>query len=421
MTDPGRRRSFTSTEANMTCRHRLARLGPLVRTVCLTLLAGLVSQSARAETFRVTRFDEDLVPGNGCSLREALNAANGESSTPDCPNQDPGGGGAITDVIELSPGTYTISALFVTNALYVYVADGLRADIQPVGNGAGVVVEPNAFVSLEGVTFRDFHSATVFVREGAFATLESVEIFNGNLTALDHQTAGVAVQPGGHVELYRCTIDNSRNGVKGAGIYIEPGASADLVFSTISRSSVEQFGGAVYNQGTFTCINSTLSGNTAELEGGALASTGTSLLRNCTVTDNATLDRSTGAIRVFSGTVSLRNSIVAGQRDNQPSCNGTLTSEGYNLLGSMSLCTLVGGTGDQTNAAPGLSPLAYQGGRTQVHLPNPGSLALDRGNPASPDPGAGACEYIDQRGLVMRPTDSDGDGVARCDIGSVER
>jgi hypothetical protein len=396
-------------------------LSSILHPACLALLVALASETARAETFRVTRFDEDLTGGNGCSLREALHAANSESNVPDCPNLDPGGAGQVSDVIELSPGTYTASPLFVVNSLSVYVVDGGRADIVPTGNDVGVVAETNSFVYLENVTFQGFRAPAVHVGEGAFASLESVDILNGNLVALHHQTAGIAVRPNGHVELYRGTIDNIRNGVKGGGILIETGGSADLIFSTISRSSVEQFGGAVHNQGTFTCINSTLSGNTADLEGGALSSTGTSLFRNCTVSDNATLDRATGAIRIFSGSVSLRNTIVAGQRNDQPSCNGTLTSEGFNLLGNMSLCTLVGGGGDQTGTAPNLRPLAFEGGRTQVHMPNPGSLALDRGNPAAPDPSSGACEYIDQRGVVMRPTDSDGNGIARCDVGAVER
>jgi CSLREA domain-containing protein len=387
----------------------------------LALLMCLVGGTARAETFRVTRFDENVGGGNGCSLREALNAANSESSVPDCPNTDPGGAGAIDDVIELTPGTYTASALFVSNSLYLYVVDGGRADLVPTGNDVGVALQPNAFLYLEGVTFQGFRSPALHVGQGAFATLESVDMLNGDLLALHLQTAGILVAPGGHVELYRSTIAGNRNGVKGGGILIETGGSADLVFSTISGNSVEQFGGAVHSLGTFTCINSTLSGNTADLEGAALASTGSALLRNCTVTDNATLDRATGAIRVFSGSVTLRNSIVAGQRNNQPSCNGTLVSQGFNVLGSMSLCTLSGGPGDQTSVSPGLGPLSFEGGRTRVHLPNPGSPALDRGNPALPDPTAGACEYIDQRGVVMRPTDSDGDGVARCDVGSVER
>jgi CSLREA domain-containing protein len=391
-----------------------------IQPICLALV-GLVSGIAQAETFRVTRFDENVAGGNGCSLREAVEAANNETNVADCPNTDPGGAGATSDVIELSPGTYTASALFVSNSLSVYVVDGGRADIVPTGNDVGLVVQANAFLYLEGVTFQGFRSPALHVGEGAFATLESVDVLNGNLLALHHQTAGIAVRPNGRVELYRSTIAGNRNGVKGGGILIETGGSADLIFSTISGNSVGQFGGAVHNQGTFTCINSTLSGNTADLEGGALSNTGTSRLHNCTVTDNATLDRATGAIRVFSGAVIVRNTIVAGQRNDQPSCNGTLTSEGFNLLGTMSLCTLVGGSGDQTNVSPGLGALLFEGGRTRVHMPGSGSLALDRGNPAEPDPAAGACEYIDQRGVVMRPTDSNGDGIARCDVGAVER
>jgi hypothetical protein len=59
-----------------------------------------------------------------------------------------------------------------------------------------------------------------------------------------------------------------------------------------------------------------------------------------------------------------------------------------------------------------LGPLADNGGPTETHALLPGSPAIDTANDAS-------CPAIDQRGEA-RPFDGDGDGMAHCDIGSVE-
>jgi hypothetical protein len=60
-----------------------------------------------------------------------------------------------------------------------------------------------------------------------------------------------------------------------------------------------------------------------------------------------------------------------------------------------------------------LGPLASNGGPTQTHALNAGSVAIDAGDPGVPGSGATACETTDQRGIT-RPQ---GPG---CDIGAFE-
>ena len=134
-----------------------------------------------------------------------------------------------------------------------------------------------------------------------------------------------------------------------------------------------------------------------------------------------------GGLYVAAGSVSLTNSILALNGHNQPGadngldCNGPVTSLGYTYLQRPAGCNFTLATGDITGGDPRLGPLGRHGGSTLTMVPMPGSALLDHGSPAQVGShAADACSRHDQRG-IRRPADSDQDGVARCDIGAVER
>jgi hypothetical protein len=95
-------------------------------------------------------------------------------------------------------------------------------------------------------------------------------------------------------------------------------------------------------------------------------------------------------------------------------CSGTPpSSAGYNLAFDLS-CALTG-TGDQQGAVPAFtitlgSPVAYT---------LPADSALVDAVPSGVN-GCGTSEVRDLLGAV-RPTDGNGDGIASCDIGPIER
>jgi hypothetical protein len=123
------------------------------------------------------------------------------------------------------------------------------------------------------------------------------------------------------------------------------------------------------------------------------------------------------------GFIGFTTTIIAGNRaaGAASDCAGELSSQGYNVIGTTSGCTITGdATGNRTGVTPQLGPLQNNGGPTLTHLPLSGSPAIDAGNPAAPGSGDSACPTTDQRSQP-RPRDGDGDGVARCDIGAVER
>ena len=111
-----------------------------------------------------------------------------------------------------------------------------------------------------------------------------------------------------------------------------------------------------------------------------------------------------GGIRVGSGSVTLENTIIAGNTAANgagdttgaptpgPNVDGAVTSNGHNLLGTAAEATGFSGIGDQTGAIPLLAALADNGGPTQT-------MALLIGSPAI-DAGVAAGSLFDQRGLL---------------------
>ena len=134
-----------------------------------------------------------------------------------------------------------------------------------------------------------------------------------------------------------------------------------------------------------------------------------------------------GGIRVGPGSVTLENTIIAGNTAANgvgdttgaptpgPNVDGTVTSNGHNLLGVATEAIGFTGTGDQTGANPMLAALADNGGPTQTMALTPGSPAIDAGVAAGASfDQRGKARTYDDPGVINAPT-SDG-----TDIGAFE-
>ncbi|GAX41034.1 hypothetical protein NIES4075_20020 [Tolypothrix sp. NIES-4075] len=166
--------------------------------------------------------------------------------------------------------------------------------------------------------------------------------------------------------------------------------------STLARNSANSGGGGIYNNGgTSTVSNSTLAGNSANSGGGGgiYNLSGTSTVSNSTLADNSAANFGGGGIyNNPSGTVKAKNSIIAKNTasSSNPDFYGTLTSQGYNLIGT----TTTGTTStDIINVNPLLGSLQDNGGATYTMALLPGSVAINAGDPNFTSP-----PTTDQRG-----------------------
>ncbi len=251
-------------------------------------------------------------------------------------------------------------------------------------NGTGVRnAGAPATLTMTGSTVSDNSGHGVLNIQGT-ATIDSSDI-SRNIS-----TAGGGIRNQGVMTVTNSTVsENTKpSGTgNGGGINNNIGGKLTLINTTISANT-STFGGGIYNADTLTLVNSTVSGNTATSLG--------------------------GGIHDSSATTTLANTIAAGNSaPSSPDCDGSVTSQGYNLIGSTSGCSFTATTGDLTNVAASLGALADNGGLTKTHALLAGSPAIDAGNPALPGSGGSACAAVDQRGF-SRPH-----GV-RCDIGAFE-
>jgi hypothetical protein len=183
-------------------------------------------------------------------------------------------------------------------------------------------------------------------------------------------------------------------------------------------------GGAVTNNNAATLdikhatisLNNAQAGNTGVNQGGA------------NLPPRLVAEGTGGGIRVGSAAVTLQNTIIAGNNAANglgnaagaptpgPNVDGTVTSNGHNLLGVTTEAGGFVGAGDKTGANAMLAALADNGGPTKTMALQAGSGAIDAG--------VAAGATLDQRG---QPRTFDDPGVANAptsdgtDIGAYER
>lgn len=220
-------------------------------------------------------------------------------------------------------------------------------------------------------------------------------------------------------------------------------------------------GGAIAcRRGTCTIESSYFGGNDSAMVGGAVAQEeGALVLRNVVVQDTLggyggavrvtgaggqpatlTIDNSTftdNAIPAWSGygvhldvggnTTVLRIANTAfGAIEGSPACRlagdaAGYAGPGFNRAIDGSCDAMLGIDSAQATVEQfGLGAPVF-GGYVEVPQLSATSVLIDAGNPATPMPGgdAGACLTVDANSHA-RPSDGDGDGIARCDIGAQE-
>jgi hypothetical protein len=306
------------------------------------------------------------------SLREAVNLADVQT-TGDSISFDPSVFGTTPQIIDLTDGPLSLS-------------DAARTTI--AGPGASLL------------TISGQSKSRVFDIAGGSAALSGMTITGG----LADNGAGVR-NDGGTLSLTNASVSGNVASNAGGGICTASGGSTTLTDVTVSNNVASVGGGvAVASGAASTLKNCTISGNSASSNGSGVASLGGTLsLVNVTVSQNKSI-RSSGAGAGLSitgsGSVTLKNTIVAAQASGGDVAGALQSASANNLIGNGSGMTGIsnGTNGNQVGTAgspinPVLAPLGNYGGPTQTMALLPGSPAIGGGGSGFGIPAT------DQRGL----------------------
>ncbi len=387
--------------ATVPAMNRPIRVTTLAATIALIALAALPASGWGAtRTVTKTADTNDGVCNSDCSFREALAVAN------------------VGDTVVVPAGTYKATMLGGNGA---WAPDG---QYTITGAGAGqTIIDGNAksrtFAFYGQITVRGV-TVTGGVGPGAGCTCGGgFEVRQGGqLTLVDSVVSGNSAGGGGGINvdgtssatLRNVAVTQNSSTEPGGGINVDTGGKLNLENIEISANSVSAGinGAGLVNEGTVTAANVTVSGNTAPTGngGGIFNGAGTLALNAATIAGNSAGGSGDGIRNA--GTLTLRNTILAGNQTEN--CSGTatpaVTSLGHNLE-SGATCGFTG-AGDVSNVDPLLGGLLPNGATSVVR-----THALAAGSPAIDTGDAVTCPATDARG-VARPQG------AVCDIGAFE-
>ena len=330
----------------------------------------------------------------------------------------------------LDNGNATMSNLWITggkeashggginNSGVLTLSNSTVAKNEAIGVGGGII-------SLAGTTLILMNSAVTGNTAdfgGGIYTSGTTTLTKSTVSGNDTINSGgaiLAAQGSGtltEVTLTNSIVSGNNAGSAAGGIYSQ--VALTVTKSTVSDNEAGGAGGGIFGDGgTVTVTNSTVSGNKSDNDGGGIYnSAATMALRHSTVTANRADANNDGlgdggGVHEVGGTPSVVNTILADNSDGptttHPECSGTITSNGFNLIGNTTGCTITNTrASDGTGVVPAMGVLAFNGGPTATHALPSRSLAIDHG------PASGAS--TDQRG-VPRPQG------AKLDTGAYER
>ncbi len=364
-----------------------------------------VPPAAPSATITVNTTSDEFGSGASCALREAIEAARLNAAFGGCT------AGSGADLIQLSPLTYTLS---------------IAADASPNDNADGdldlgspltitVSGETNAVIQqTAGDRVMHVVSATVVGLHRVTLTGGVAALNGGGLLA---DTAGA------HVTLLETGLISNTAGL-GGGLLLDGATLTATASAFISNTAnLASGGGGIFlDSGELRLVNTTLAVNraTAGPGGGLRVIGGAAHLSSVSVVSNSATTAG-GGLELLAGSLTFTNTLLG---DNTaptgPDCDGSPTSGNYNLIETLTDCTVGGTTTNNVTGNPVLGPVETFFGRTPARVPQPGSPAIDAANPGGCLDHLGAALTSDQRGQ-FRPQDGDGAGGARCDIGAVER
>ncbi len=382
------------------------------------------TDEANAAVIEVNDSSDVINPGDGiCTLRDSVDAANNNNDNGgDCVMGDDlsdlGAGGVYGDIIQIPNGIYNL-----TSSSYLDIRSSIRVEgnslnpndviINTPGN-RGFYNNEDMFLVIDGITIENGISSEgggILNYYGATLYLKNSIIRNCTATSGGLAGGGAIYNlENGNIFIENSTVDNNfADSGSGGGIFNF--GTVTISSSTISSNYTVAYGGGIYNVGSdakLNIVNSTISGNRTELiysGGGGIASIyGQVYIDHVTFTDNVSEVGEGEAIYSYNSNVTVLNTIL------NNTCNTSITSLGNNIE-SRNTCGL-SQSSDIINASSSdinLGDLVFNGGLTQTHSLNEGSIAIDHILVED------YTQMVDQRGK-LRPDLVGGS----CDVGAYE-
>lgn len=405
--------------------------------------------------------------GMGCSLREAVEAANKDKPFGGCL------AGSGEDTIVLGAELYMLERagddnknkmgdLDVKKPLVIQGAGYTTTTID--GNKLDRVIDAFGKLTLSGVTIQNGAAGG---SGGGILSRDSLNVQSSRIRNNETGGAGGAIanesdKEGLQVTIHESIVLNNRAGGSGGGVFSLPklvitNSTFDLnqtsggqysygggLYSTTQmemRNSTVSFntaweGGGIYNTAQTVIINSTIVGNFAQTDGGGIRNyiEGHIKLYSTTIVYNTADADSNGT--GFGGGISsptcvnncrvveMANTLLGGNTRKSVGAVLDDTAGYFELLG-YNLIQAPGGqfVGDTTNVllgiAPKLSGVGNNGGSTYTVALLSDSPAMDAGNPNGCKDENGKLLKYDQRGEA-RIMDGWGQTGPRCDVGAYE-
>ena len=316
-------------------------------------------------------------------------------------------------IFEISSGAVSLSGLTLQNG---QIAGNNVNYADNTNNGGAIKSLSSGTLTISGSTITGnstlgggAHGGAIFSDTGAIVIIESV--LSGNRTTGDGAYGGGLFGRSGEVTITRSTLSgNLTEGASsdGGAVFVANG-SVSIKQSTLSANSTTDVfadGGAVFARNNSVVLSqSTVSGNSVQgngARGGAVFSGyGTVIVSQSTLTLNSSTQNAGGGIFSDSGSISIRNSIVAGNTDDgsapdvQRSINiGDTLSVVSSLIGRNNGTALatsgvinpaangnwIGGDTPGAAIDPMLAALGNNGGSTMTHALLENSPAFNAGS-----------------------------------------
>ncbi len=402
-------------------------LRSLVAFSLLLFLLPLVPAApvAAAATITVNDTGDTTTAGDGrCTLREALNNVNlpGQTTGGDCAA---GTGTGDTIAFQAGLGTITVTGTLPLVTKPLTIAGNGPGSTVITGSSLGAdvfrVALPSGTAAFIGMTITPLMEPSIHTGAGIsiFSSTGSstVTVTNCTFTAGGSGIYNVPSSTGDTtLTVTNSTFSNNNEDLINIPVHAG-GAGATPV--TVTNSTFANSGNAAIENGglsptTLTITNSTIYNSTGNgiINEGQSATPSTIFITNTTIAGNKFgIQNPSGG----SHSLTVTNSIVAGNSTNCLILSGAITDGGNNLeygVGApASSCPF---TTNAVHADPLLGTLANYGGLTQTLPLLPGSAAIDAGDSSTCQNTNGTAPVAgkDQRG-VSRP-------VNACDIGAFE-